>query len=105
MALARLDRSKLSDEQKTRVYAIVANFKPLAEEESAPLRRDTYFLLDCLASEEPAIRMLAAKQLSMNLGQKVAFDPAATGTAQREALAKLRESLLGPATQPARQSP
>lgn len=104
MVLARLDRSKLSDEQKTRIDAIVAAFKPIAEEESARLRKDIYFLLDCLASDDASIRSLAARQLSSTVGRQIAFDPALTGAAHRAAVARVRHSVLGPATQPV-QSP
>src|ERR1043166_1505344 len=52
MALTRLGRANMSDEQLSRIDVLTAPYKPLPDDQVAKLRNDRFFLLDCLAADD-----------------------------------------------------
>ena len=98
LLLMRWPRQGLSDEQDSRIDVFIAKFKPVSDEEAARLKRSRDFLLDCLASDEPAIRAAALTELKAVTKQPITFDAAASPLTQSENLAKLRETLGSPST-------
>jgi hypothetical protein len=103
LVLMRLPRGSMTDEQQTRVDALVAPFKPLADDEAKKLKSDKFFLMDCLYGEDVQIRGWALAELQKVLGRTVAINIDAPQAEREEAVAALRSSVLGvapPATQP-----
>ena len=71
----------------------------MADKEADALRHDPVFLLDCLYSEDAAIRVAAGGALEKMSGVKV--DPKLTGTALDETVDRIYSALFPPlATQP-----
>jgi hypothetical protein len=100
--LTRTSRAGMSEEQQTRIDALIAPYKPLADDEAAKLRADKFFLLDTLYCEEPQIRQWALKELGAVMGSPVGFDVNASLPQRKAAISRLRESLLrDSATRPA----
>ena len=93
IVLMRSDRKGLNEEQIGRIDAFLTTFKPVSEAKAATLRKDSNFLLDCLYSEDGAIRQLALAELTKVTGKPIAFDSSAGLEARIEAVAKIRESL------------
>jgi len=101
LVLMRRDRSKLSEEQLSRIETFLAPYKPLSDDEAAQRRDDPEFLLMALSSDEPELAAQALDRLKQVARQPIEFDAKATGTARSEAIAKLRARLLPATTQPA----
>ena len=102
IVLSRLLRSGMTEEQQTRIDALVAPYKPLPDEEAARLRADKFFLLDTLYCDEPQIRTWAHKELNAVLKSPVAFDVNAPLEKRKAAISRIRDSLLqSSATRPA----
>lgn len=94
VALARLDRSKLSAEQNLRIDNILRPYFPLPEPEAEHLRGDPAFLLDCLYSDDVPVRTAAWEQLRGKSGMEVLeFDPTADPATRSAALATMRDRL------------
>jgi hypothetical protein len=103
IVLSRISRSGMTEEQQTRIDALVAPYKPLPDEDAAKLRADKFFLLDTLYCDEPQIRQWALKELNNVLKSPVAFDVNASLAQRKAAISRLRDSLLtNVATQPTR---
>ncbi len=100
LVLMRLPRANMSDEQQTRIDALIAPFKPLSDDEAKKLRSDKFFLMDCLYGDDPQIRAWALAELQKALGRAVAINIDAPQAQREEAVAALRSSILGitPAT-------
>ncbi|HEX8524951.1 MAG TPA: hypothetical protein VF669_22060 [Tepidisphaeraceae bacterium] len=105
LVLMRQNRSQMSEEQQTRVDALVAPYKPLSDDEATKLRTDKFFLLDCLYSDELEIRSWALGELKKQSGANMEFDLKAPRQARNEAVSKLRTGILNPATRPAAATP
>ena len=107
LVLARTDRSNLSPEQTAGVDEFLAEYLPLSKEDVARLKGSPNFLLDTLASEDPALRNLALSQLQNVVMTNVEFDPEASPDARAAQLQKLRAALgvTPPATAPAPEKP
>jgi hypothetical protein len=95
-----MDQKNLSDEQRGRIDAFVAQFRTVAPEQAERYRRDPDFLLDCLFADDEAIRVRALEQLRKLTGKSIEFDVSANEETRLAAIEKLR-SLVGarPATQ------
>jgi hypothetical protein len=99
LALMKLDRKGLTDEQLSRIDGFAAKYKMVNDAEAKRLRGDRDFLLDCLYSEEEPIRRRALAELRTVTGKDIHFDVAADPELRLESIAGLRE-LVGatPAT-------
>ena len=86
-------RKGLSEEQRGRIDAFVAKFRPIPQEQAEAYRRDPDFLLDCLFAEDEGIRERALDQLRRVTGKPIDFDFAADEDHRLAAIAKLRASL------------
>ncbi len=93
MFMMQLDRAKLSAEQNSRLDALIVAQAPLPPDEAGRLRSDVPFLLDCLNSEEPAVRAAALERLRLVCREPIYFDPAIAPAARGPAVAALREKL------------
>jgi len=102
IVLSRMPRGRMSEEQQTRLDALIAPINPLAEEEAARLRGDKFFLMDCLYCDELQIRQWALSQLQKVVGKQIAFNVQMPKAQRDEEISRLRLTLLSAATQPAR---
>jgi hypothetical protein len=94
LALMKMDRNSLSDEQRGRVDAFLAQFKTVPPEEAEQYRHDRDFLLDCLFADDLAIRTRALEQLRKVTGKPIDFDVTLTDSQKRlAAIGKLRAEL------------
>jgi hypothetical protein len=59
LTLMKMDRNRLTEEQRTRVDAFLSQFRTVPPEQAERYRRDTDFLLDCLFAEDQALRIRA----------------------------------------------
>lgn len=67
VAISHIDRRKLSDQQNIMLDAAVAPFQPQRRANLSGLRDDTDFLLDCLYTDDAAIRAAALEALRKKL--------------------------------------
>ena len=104
LALMRMDRTGLSDEQRGRVDAFVTKFKPIPPEQVERLRRDRDFLLDCLFADDQGIRTRALQQLQKVVGKPIDFDVSADAEHRLAAISTLRAGLGAPAAPATTQS-
>jgi hypothetical protein len=74
VAISHLDRSKLSDQQNMMLDTAMSAFRPQRGADLGKLRNDQDFLLDCLYTEDLAIRTAAHEALQKKLGRVVKFD-------------------------------
>ncbi len=95
VVLMRMDRTGMSDEEQTRIDAVIAPYKPLSDVEATKLCTNKFFLSDCLYCDDIQIRRWALGQLQQTLGHAVAFDVNASHAARVQAVGDLRQSLLG----------
>lgn len=96
MAMLRMDRDGLSEEQKTRIDSVIAAYQLLSSEEAQKLRDNVGFLLDCLLIDDPRLRHAALDQLRKVTGRPIEFDESADASSRSERVARLREQLLPP---------
>jgi hypothetical protein len=93
------ENSRLSPQQRSKVEAFLADYRPLSDDEAAERRRDTDFLLTCLTySPEPGIRLAAAAALRpRDPDNRAPAIAAIEGAAERAAAAQaLRANLANP---------
>ena len=90
------DRERLSEEQISRIDAFIAQFKPADDAEIARLRKDPDFLLDCLYSDDAAVRKQALEALRKVTGKSIEFDVDAQPAERLAAIEQLRESIGKP---------
>lgn len=100
MILMRMDRPTLSEEQQTRIAALIAPYKPLPDDEAIKLRSDKFFLMDCLYCDDLQIRTWALAELHKVLNSPIAFDVGAPKEKRDEAVAALKQSVLAASTRP-----
>ncbi len=98
LILMRMDRSKLSEEQRGRIDAFVSKFRTVPDEQAKKFRHDRDFMIDCLYSRDPLIQQSALTELRRLTGKEIAFDFSADPMARSRAIATLRESFGTPAT-------
>ncbi len=97
--LGALDGAALAPEQATRIDALLVRLKPPFDISPRQLREDRSFLLDCLLSDNKAVRTAAATRLSKLAGKPLALPESASPSV--ETVYQLRRELLAPATAPA----
>jgi hypothetical protein len=100
IVLGRLDRGKLSPEQRSQVDNILAELAPMPHDEAASLARDPRFLVEIMGADHSALRAAALAQLQTVLGRAVAFDTHAPNEKRQQSLALLRAELAPPTTRP-----
>jgi hypothetical protein len=93
LALMKTQRTGLSEEQRGRIDAFVAKFRPIPVEQAGAYRRDPDFLLDCLFAEDQGIRERALDQLRRVTGKSIEFDLNADEDHRLAAIAKLRAAI------------
>jgi hypothetical protein len=100
LTIMHMDRSHFSDEQKSRLDAFLSRFKLISDAEVNRLRHESDFLLDCLNSDQPAIRQAALNMLRQVTGKPIAFDLDAAPESRLAAIDRLRAQVgTAPATQ------
>lgn len=92
--LMSVDRSALTPEQKARCDKFLAGYRPLTEQQVRDFRGNVNFLLDCLYSDDPALRSAALDHLRAAVGHDVQFDLDAPPPQRVAAIAALRQRLV-----------
>ena len=90
--LERVDQSKLSPEQDSRVSAILAKFHPVGQETASRLRNDREFLLNCLQDTDDFVARTALAHLQKT-SPSISFDFSLKDQARRDTIQRLREQL------------
>jgi len=90
VAITHLDRSKLSDQQNMLLDTAMAAFQPQRGADLSKWRNDHEFLLDCLYTEDLAIRTAALDALQKKLGRVVKFDVTADFATRSAAVDAMR---------------
>jgi hypothetical protein len=99
MALSQMDRKGWSLDRSSGVDSFLAKFKALPEEEIVRLQSDPVFLLDCLYSENTAVRTGAGALLSKMTG--IQLDANSKGLERDQMVERISEKLFpAPATKP-----
>ena len=99
LVLMKADRTKWTEEQRTRIDAFVAKFKSVADDVARKYRVDRDFLIDCFYSDDKVIQQNALAALRKITGKAIEFDFSAAPGERSHAIARLRESYGTPATQ------
>jgi hypothetical protein len=93
--LLRLDRAPLSAEQNARIDLALGPYPTLTEKYARQLRSEVMFLLDCLYSDDLALRRLALEKLRATLSKEtIAFDVGAGPEVRAAAVEVLRKQLV-----------
>ena len=92
--LIHLDRSRLTPEQNARVDCALSPYAQLSAKQAARLGTDAGFLLDCLYSDNAALRGAALNRLRTTLRPGLQFDVNADAPARSAAVQALREQLV-----------
>jgi antitoxin component of RelBE/YafQ-DinJ toxin-antitoxin module len=108
LAVLRLDRSKLTQEQKSRCDAFVQTQRHRSIDDPQEARRDPNFLIDALNDDDPAVRAAAKSALEAVVGHAIPFDVSQDAATRQTAIAALEEQVQKelaktPATLPAAQ--
>jgi hypothetical protein len=93
LAVQRLDRSTLTQQQKSRCDAFLNRERRRSFDNPNEALHDQEFLLEALNDDDPAVRADAHKALETLLGHSVQFDVAQTSTQRQTAVEKLREQI------------
>jgi hypothetical protein len=96
--LMRMDTSRMSEEQKTRLSTLCAEFEPLTAEQVRDFGSDVQFLLDCLYADDSAVRAAAAGRLEKVTGRPLDIDVNAATQTRYAAIDRLRGLLVPPPT-------
>jgi hypothetical protein len=92
--LMHLDRSHLTPEQNARIDRALLPYAQLPLKEAARLRSDPGFLLDCLYSDDSALRKTALTRLRQVVRAEIQFDVDADAEPRAAAILALRSQLL-----------
>jgi hypothetical protein len=92
--LIHLNRDKLTPEQNVRIDLTLAPYAQLRAHEAVRLRSDPAFLLDCLYSNDAALRKLALNRLRQVAEFPIQFDLDAAPLLRATAIQLLREKLV-----------
>ena len=92
--MIHLDRSRLTPEQNARIDRALVPFAQLPAREAARLRCDPAFLLDCLYSDNLALREASLIQLRRTIRPDLPFDVNAPAEAREAAVQTLRSQLI-----------
>jgi len=90
VAITHLDRNKLSDQQNMLLDTAMTAFQPQRGADLGKWRNDQDFLLDCLYTEDQAIRTAAFEALEKKFGRRIQFDVTADFDTRRAAIDALR---------------
>jgi hypothetical protein len=93
LAVTRLDRSRLSDQQNASLDVAMAPFWPEETENIQRLRNDVDFLLDSLYSDDQAVRRAAFDCLQRRAGRRLSFDLDAASESRTAAIEILRREI------------
>ncbi len=97
LVVMRLSPKHWTSEQTTRLGTFLAPYKPLPAAQADKYASDTLFLLDCLYTDDTAIRAAALSQLSEMLGRPIALNTKLPHGQWMQAVQKVRRDLLPPA--------
>ncbi len=106
LAALRMDWSDLSDEQQSRLLALINDHHRREVLDAATAGKDLNFLADCLEYDDPAVRAAARSAIEQALGQPVGFDVQSTGEARTDEVDAVRKQIAQapfPETQPSTQ--
>ena len=92
--LIHLDRTKLTPEQNARIDRVLTQYGQLAPRDILRLRNDPGFLLDCLYSDDVAVRRTAIERLRLTFRLDLQFDVNADEASRTATVASLRQHLL-----------
>ena len=92
--MLHMDRSHLTPEQNLRIDRALAPYAQLSLREVLHLRSDSSFLLDCLYSDESALRRAALDRLRLVARPDIRFDVNGDPVARAAAVAVLRQQIL-----------
>jgi hypothetical protein len=98
LVVMRMTRAGLSSEQNSRLDAFLAPYKPLKDEDAKKYAKDVTFLLDCLYTDDPAVRRIALHQIEELTGRPSDLKIDASPTQWKAMVRQLRKSLLAPPT-------
>ncbi|MGD0462979.1 MAG: hypothetical protein ABSB74_10890 [Tepidisphaeraceae bacterium] len=87
------DRRNWSAEQKARTDKLLAGFFPLTAPQAKALGMDVNFLLDCLASDDAALRVATLNHLDRAVGRDVQLNLEGPPAERLAAIAQLRKQL------------
>lgn len=93
LAVAQLDRQKLSAQQNALLDAALAVFGPVQNAANRLLKEDVDFLLDCLYGDDAAVRQVALDYLRQKTGRTIDFDLEADIARRTVAVNALRRQL------------
>lgn len=100
LALASLDRDKLSLQQRTEIANLLEQSLPVPEEELRGLGTNPSFVLDMLYTQDKALESAAKERLAKLTGKSITLPPTTSPSDRDAAIARLRDQLLPPTTQP-----
>ena len=88
-----MDRSTLTPEQNIRLDRILLQYKPVPHDQIVKMRMDPAFLLDCLYSDDAAVRQTAVDRLRTLFRPDLEFNLNAPLDVRAAEVAKLRRQL------------
>jgi hypothetical protein len=94
--LMAMNRTGLSPEQNAQIDTLLRSYQPFPDKQVQQLRRSVNFLIDCLYSDDDAVRTSAVQHLSNLLGHPVQFDVNQSSSASEDAIRHLRDQLDPP---------
>jgi hypothetical protein len=94
LMLRSADRRQWTAEQNSRVNKFLADFFPLSDDQAKKLGRDVNFLLDCLTSDDPALRTATLVHLNRLLGKKIECNLDQSPAQRLAAVSALRRQLI-----------
>jgi hypothetical protein len=102
LVIYRMDRSELTPEQNCQLDSVLSIYSFMSRPDAQRLTGDVDFLLDCLYSDNPEVRAIAARHLKEALHRDVTVDPKADYDARVAHVEALRVELGrgGSSTQP-----
>jgi hypothetical protein len=113
LAVLRLDRTTLTQEQKSRCDAFLNSERRRTFDNPDEALHDSEFLLEALNDDNPAVRVAAKNALAAVVGHPIDFDPAQANDARIKAIQTLRaqvhhdlaaqNAMTGPSTVPGNQ--
>jgi hypothetical protein len=98
LMLRSADRRDWTAEQNSRVNKFLAEFFPLSDDQAKKLGQDVNFLLDCLTSDDPALRAATLAHLERLFGRKIECNLDQSPADRLAAVGALRRQLIPRAT-------
>jgi len=88
--LRTVDRGKFTPEQSARIATFLREHFPLTDEQTKTMGSDVKFLLDCLASDDRALRAAALDRLDRVLGKTIEYKLDQPPAERTQAIERLR---------------